>query len=130
MGEKIEIYYDGICPTCLKTMSKINKLDFFNSLKMIDFRDRNYAINISYFNLEKLIHVKDKNGTIYKGFDALIAISKKLPVLWIFTPFMYLLKITKLGDFVYSIIANNRKLLEWNSCDDNCNIGKKDNKIE
>ena len=30
MGEKIEIYYDGICPTCLKTMPKMSNVKTSN----------------------------------------------------------------------------------------------------
>lgn len=126
MGRKIERYYDDICLFCLKTMSKLNNLDFFNSLNIIYFKDRSYTINIPYSNLKKLMYIKDENGLTYNGFDVLTVISKKSPVSWIFRYFMCLLKITKLGNFVYSIIANNRKLLEGN----NWNIGEKDNKIE
>ena len=65
--------------------------------------------------MEKSLHVRHNNQW-YKGYSAIIQIAKMLPALWIFVPIMYILKAIGLGDFIYKLVAKNRKLVPVNQC--------------
>lgn len=62
-----------------------------------------------------------KNGRWEYGFESIYRILKELPLFWFFIPLFYLLKITKIGDFLYDEFAIKRKIIPIH-CDENCKI--------
>ena len=105
------IFYDSFCPICNMNARIWKNLDCRNQLHFYSFRDLpDYP-----HAMEKLLHVRD-SGHWYTGYEAIIQICKKLPVLWIVLPVLYAIKLLGLGDTLYSFIANNRKLIPVNQC--------------
>lgn len=115
---KMIIYYDSLCKMCTSSSIFWKKIDWKTRLTFESFRTiENYPKE-----MEESLHVYHRDKW-HKGFHAIIEISKKLPLLWVFLPFMYFLKWIGLGDFIYKKIAKNRKLVPVNQCDHNgCRI--------
>jgi|SRR5690625_3058245 len=111
----MEVYYDGYCQICIRLAKFLRKVDLFKQLHLISFRTlTNYPEA-----MEGEIHVYDK-GKLYKGFDGLLAITRKLPLFWLAVPGLYVLKWLTLGDFFYEKIARARNRFFKTTCDDHC----------
>ncbi|WP_249869967.1 thiol-disulfide oxidoreductase DCC family protein [Oceanobacillus saliphilus] len=105
------IYYDSYCKICTNSSTIWKKLDWKNKLTFDSFR------NIKDYppEMEKSLHVFH-NHRWYKGYSAIIQIAKMLPLLWVFVPLLYLFKLIGFGDFIYKLVAKNRKLVPVNHC--------------
>lgn len=112
------IYYDGYCNICRTSSTIWKKLDWLDKLSFISFRTlKDYPAE-----MEKQLFV-EHHGKWYKGFTAIIQIAKKLPLLWVTIPFLYIFQWIGLGGFLYSKIASNRKIVPVNQCQgDTCMI--------
>ncbi|MFC4556883.1 thiol-disulfide oxidoreductase DCC family protein [Virgibacillus kekensis] len=112
------IYYDGYCKMCTRTSTIWEKLDWNNRLEFQSFR----SLNEYSDEMEESLHISHK-GKWQKGYTAIVEISKRLPLMWAFVPFLYIFKWLGLGDFIYRKIAKNRKLVPVNQCQDgSCQI--------
>lgn len=112
------IYYDSQCKLCTNSSLFWKKVDWNHHLTFESFRSTRKFSKA----MEESLHIYHQEKW-YRGFNALIEISKQLPVTWVLVPFMYFLKWVGLGDFVYKQIAKNRKLIPVNQCTDNgCRI--------
>lgn len=109
---KVIIYYDGYCSMCRASSTLWQKLDWMDKLNFTSFR------KLSGYpkEMEKQLFV-DYHGKWFKGFDGILQIVKKLPLLWIVLPFLYVFKWLGLGSFIYNTIAKNRKIVPVNQCD-------------
>lgn len=112
------IYYDSYCKLCTNTSLLWKKIDRGSRLRFSSFRDLDHYPKA----MEEKLHVYDRHQW-FQGYDAIIAISKKLPLLWGMVPILYVFKWIGLGDILYNFIAKNRKLIPVNQCDTNgCRI--------
>ncbi|MFC7745636.1 thiol-disulfide oxidoreductase DCC family protein [Lentibacillus kimchii] len=112
------IYYDSYCKLCSHSSVIWKKMDRRQRLHFSSFR------NLDHYpkEMEQKLHVYNR-GKWFKGYDAIIAISKKLPLLWLSVPILTVLKWIGLGDFVYNTIAKHRQMVPVNQCDaDGCQI--------
>jgi len=113
----MNIYYDGHCQICQRFAAFIRKVDFAKQIHLISFRSLDHYPQ----TMEAEIHVYT-NNKCYTGFNAIIAITKKLPLFWIFLPILTVLKWLRLGDLVYTKVAQARNHLFKATCTDNCFI--------
>ena len=115
------IVYDDWCPYCIRFSKLIKKFDVLKRISLFKLREGN--INIGNFNndlaLKKMASYK--NGTWVYGFESIYRILKEVPLFWFFIPLFYLLKITKIGDFLYDEFAIKRKIIPIH-CNENCKI--------
>ncbi|MED1270810.1 DUF393 domain-containing protein [Bacillus mycoides] len=122
----ITIYFDGYCVFCNKIVDSWKQKDYYDLLHFKSFREKKHQmeINIDIKELNKYIHATNsQSGHIYKGIDVVIEVSKRIPKYWALLPILYVSKFTKIGNFVYSIIAKNRKIVPVNKCtDESCSI--------
>ncbi|GGB48818.1 thioredoxin [Lentibacillus populi] len=115
------VYYDSFCKICTNSSIIWKKFDWNNRLTFASFRDLEDYPKA----MEESLHVHQK-GKWYTGYNALMQITKQLPLLWVMVPFMYILKAIGIGDFIYKKVAKNRKLIPVNQCRDGaCQISKK-----
>lgn len=106
------VFYDGTCPFCVYSATKLKKLDWMNKLTILDLFTPGLLgkYHIPLEKAMKRIQVV-KNGTVRKeGMEALLLISSRLPLLWIFIPFFWLSIKLGLGTKIYDWIARNRFL--------------------
>lgn len=116
-ANKLTIYIDGWCPICKKFKNIVFKLDFF---KLIEIKDIRESDIIDEKKLKLMFSKSDKEISFY-GFDSIYEINKRLVVLWILLPFSFILKITKIGNFLYNELSVKRKIIPL-YCDTECNL--------
>lgn len=110
---KARVLYDGDCAFCCKSVELLQKLDWRNKLECINVRDDRQAFlkepPIAGAPLLEQMHVVPANGQeIYGGYRAIRWIAWRLPLTWLFAPFLYLPGMTWLGQKFYLWIARNR----------------------
>jgi len=114
------VYYDSYCKLCTRTAYIWKKFDWRKKLVFLSFRDLPQYPEA----METEMHV-EKDGVWHKGFDAVIAVCKQLPLTWPLVPFLHVLNWLHLGPIIYKKIASSRKLFPVGSCVDGaCSIHK------
>ena len=111
------IYIDGWCPICKKFRTFVIKSDILNLIEIKDIRKEK---DIDEKKL-KLMYSKSLNGKSYYGFDSMFEINKRLIVFWILIPIMYVLKISRLGHYLYNELSVKRKIIPL-TCNSECSI--------
>lgn len=106
------VLYDGECPLCLKSIGILKKLDWFHRLNYVNARDVEQDVvkelPVDPSRLIEEMHLVTPGKSIYHGFGAFRWMSWRLPLLWIFAPFMYLPGAGWLGQKAYLWVARNR----------------------
>ena len=109
-GKQILVLYDGTCPFCTFSATRLRILDWFNRLEIIDLYTQGtlekYQIPVE--DAMQRIQVLTKKGKRKEGMDGILEISLQLPVLWIFVPFFWFIILIGLGNRIYDWIAKNR----------------------
>jgi len=120
MNESLTIFIDGWCGFCTRNAKWIKKFDIHNKIIIKDIRiESSEFIDIEV--ARKQMASIDQNQQISYGFDSIYKIAKRLPMLWLLVPFLFLLKILHLGDFLYNELAIRRKIIALH-CDENCEL--------
>lgn len=121
----IKVFYDGSCGICSKEIQYYRRLAKENNFSWIDITDSsiNTQIELEGVTLEQALrslHVKDHDGSLYKGVDAFILIWKNMPY-WKLLGFITSLPIVyNFAKFLYLIFSTWRfKRLK------KCNLPKK-----
>lgn len=117
MVKKLTIYIDGWCPICKKFKRIVTKLDLFKLILIEDIR----TSDILDEKKIKLMYSRSSNNLSFYGYDSIYEINKRLVILWILLPFTFVLKITKIGSFLYNELSVKRKIIPLN-CDSDCKI--------
>lgn len=116
----INIFYDGNCGFCRRSMRILKRLDWLGHIEPVDFHDEarrlRIAPEIPYEELDRGMHVMFPDGNTLKGFSAFRRLCWHLPPLWIIAPFLYLPGVQFIGDRVYARIAKGRKRCTHDSC--------------
>lgn len=124
------VYYDDVCPLCVRTMVILDALDFRRRLAyigieqyalepsntrsdtpLVDERHRHAPTpgeNLPPDALRHAMHVMDSEGVVYRGFFAFRALSRVLPALWPLLPLLYLPGAAIIGPRAYERVAGAR----------------------
>jgi predicted DCC family thiol-disulfide oxidoreductase YuxK len=116
----IIVFYDGWCPFCIKSINNFQKLDLFNRIEFISFRDDSVIkeFNLDIQMLENRMHslIKQKSK-MEDGIHSINRICKNIPLLWLLVPFISCAARVGLGQKVYDYIASRRTLFPTGGCD-------------
>lgn len=116
----VVVLYDGWCPFCIKSIKRFQRLDWFNRIEFISFREPSVATvyNISISNLENRMHsVLKSTNKIEDGINSINRVCKNIPALWIFVPVISISVFLGVGQRVYDLIAKRRTIFPTGSCD-------------
>jgi predicted DCC family thiol-disulfide oxidoreductase YuxK len=123
-ASRLQVFYDGFCPLCCRTVRILTCLDLFHRLDFQDFRrldidayNHRHRLNLRPEELEKAMYVISE-GRSFTGFYAYRMISLAVPVLWPLVPFLFLPGASVLGAVIYRFIARNR--LKPATCASSC----------
>lgn len=119
--KKITLYYDNFCPNCKRFSKLIKKIDWFDRIIIRELRNPEHISQILGIDLdlaEKEIASYDGNWAY--GFESLLKIFRKLPLLWGFLPFLYLFHYFGMGNYLYRKIANNRTIISLHCSEETC----------
>ncbi len=117
--KKLKIFYDNWCPNCSSFSHFVKQLDWLHLIELEALRNDGVELrypSIDYDLAKKQMAAFDSKW--HYGFDSLYLIFIRLPLFWLFIPFLFLLKISQLGQFIYLQFAVNRKIIPLH-CDEN-----------
>lgn len=122
-----EIFYDGLCPLCIRSMTVLSYFDWFNRLKYSDLEQRWQYLQqkhpqVSFDDCLAEMHLLLPNNSVKKGFFAFRAILWHIPALWPFLLLCYFPGAAIIGPKVYKFVASRRKRLTRCTFD-SCSIG-------
>ncbi|OUS00804.1 hypothetical protein A9Q86_08600 [Flavobacteriales bacterium 33_180_T64] len=119
--DKLKVFYDDWCPNCTKFMKFIKKLDVLNLISFKKLRENNSVVGINLEEAEKKMASTLDDELWNYGYKTIYEIFKRIPLFWIFIPVLFLLEISKIGEFLYNELALKRKIIPIH-CDDHCEI--------
>lgn len=122
--KRLVIYIDGYCERCNRAARLLSWLDRAETLSIRSFRhDLSYSsYGISLRDVSTRMFVVD-SGTLaqHHGFRAIEAIARRLWVLWVSVPFLWLLERLGAGARLYDWLADNRLIIPHpGQCDETC----------
>lgn len=121
--QKIIVFYDGWCSMCQQVKVNCEKLDIFNLVQFVSFREPEaitpYSLDIS--KLEARMHSKKiKSSVVVDGIDSIIQLAKRIIVYWPLLPLLIASKYIGIGQACYDFIAKRRVIVSSNHCTDMC----------
>ena len=112
-AKPVEIFYDGRCPLCMRSMAALETFDWFQRLTFSDLETQwpRLAAGHPEVSLEACrqdMHVLLSDGALQKGFFAYREILKVLPPLWPLLILFYAPLASTVGPRLYGWIAARR----------------------
>jgi predicted DCC family thiol-disulfide oxidoreductase YuxK len=113
-SSKAQVFYDGHCALCRKSVALLKRLDWLKVLTYVDVRDdeQEAVRNLPVGNgrLLEEMHLLTPSRALYHGFKAFRWMAWYLPLLWFLVPFLYIPGVAPLGlgQRIYLWIARNR----------------------
>src|SRR5579862_4883330 len=111
----IDIYYDGQCNFCLRSLSWLHRFDDTRRLNFLDGNEPSNAERLSQLThgrlgLDRAMWAVT-SGKAYEGYHAFRIVLLALPRLRWFAKIMNLAPVVLVGRYAYWIIAANRRNL-------------------
>lgn len=131
MGHSLLVFYDGYCPLCRGSKKAIEKADWLHKIEFQSFREEGIMSEYNLYDKqpEERIYgfrLRDQRG--YEGIQTILQIAKRVPLYWVFVPFLYIAIKIGLGQRFYDFIATRRKIVPVGQCDDQgCPVHFQDN---
>jgi predicted DCC family thiol-disulfide oxidoreductase YuxK len=108
----LTIFYDNFCPNCTKFTKLVQKLDWLKLIQIKQLRNELHTNLIRDIDVELAKQQMASFDTKWHyGYNSLYYIFVRLPLFWLFVPFLYILKVTTLGQVMYSELALKRKII-------------------
>jgi len=115
----LSIYIDSWCPLCVRFGSLLKNLDVFGNIQQKDIRTYEGTLISKEKGLKVLASV-DVQSRIFYGYDSVWKIVLCLPLLWLFVPLFFLLKISRLGHWAYNELAVKRQIIPLHCKEEEC----------
>ena len=115
----LSIYIDSWCPMCVRFGAWLKRLDVFNRIKQEDIRHYEGEL-ISKEKGLKVMASRDVQSRVFYGYDSIWQIVLRLPLLWLFVPLFFLLKVSRLGHLLYEELAVKRQIIPLHCQDKEC----------
>jgi len=123
------LFYDGQCGFCLASVKRLRGLDLFGWVDPLDFHTQpdlaKLHPELTPERCRGEMVLLEPNSKLFGGFDAFRRLCLRLPLLWVWAPFVHLPGAHWVGTKIYRWVALNRLLLHRNpACATNhCAIG-------
>jgi len=114
--KRLTVYYDGDCPLCRRSRALLEKLD---GKGVLSYRDARLEPVQDRGILLVRMHV-ELGEVRYGGIDGVLLLTRALPMLRPFAPFVLLSILTGFGQPLYDFIARNRVVPV--RCEENCSL--------
>ncbi|MGC8875978.1 DCC1-like thiol-disulfide oxidoreductase family protein [Thermus sp.] len=100
----MRVLIDGECPYCRALGRALRALDLGKALRVEPLKE---AQDLPREELLKALHVLE-GGRAHRGYAALLALGRRLPLLWPLYPLLLLLVPFGLGEGLYRFLAQRR----------------------
>lgn len=121
--KNVTVFYDNWCQNCNRFKNLITKLDW---LKLIDFKELRNPNHLFMYDDIDLVLAKKQMASLGSnwvyGYDSIFNIFSRIPLLWIFFPTLYLMKITGIGQYLYEYLAINRRIIPMHCNENSCQM--------
>lgn len=127
---ELRIYFDGLCPLCVREMHKLRQLDTQQRIDLQDINASDFSIRFPHIDREqadRILHGELADGRIIKGLDV-TCLAWQLAGKGHWFAFMRWPVIRPAADFVYLLFARHRhRISSWFGqrgsvvCDERCN---------
>lgn len=115
---RLIVLYDDTCPICRFAAVRWRRLDWFqllefHSLWTFDLQ----GLSVTREELITRMHaVRQRDSHVFSGFDAVLHVIMRLPLLAVLTPALWLLLRLGIGERAYAILAARRYTISGGSC--------------
>ncbi|ODP98414.1 thiol-disulfide oxidoreductase DCC [Salinivibrio sp. SS3] len=106
----VTVFYDSMCPLCVKEMRKLSRWDIQGALQLVDIHQADFSVrfpDIDPSAANRILHAQDSGGQIVYGLDATYvawrAVNKGYWVKWLRWP-----GIAWFADKLYLFFAQHR----------------------
>lgn len=118
---KLTVFVDSNCTYCNRAGRWIDRMDLLGLCRVTSYRtDMSFGrYNLDFEAVDRDMHVVRQLGDkyrIFRGFDAVVALTKHLPPLWPVLPIAVLLQVSGLGPKLYRWLADHRVLVTAGTC--------------
>ena len=122
---KAEIFFDGMCPLCIRSMTTLSYFDWFERITYSEVQERWKTLNqrfphLTYEDGLAQMHLLLPNGKVKKGFFAFRSLLWFLPPLYPLLIMAYFPGASVVGPQIYQFVASRRKRLT-----EDCGCGAK-----
>ena len=112
-NNSFEIFYDGSCGLCRKTMAVVRRLDILHRVKIYDALAEWPQIHARFPFLNQQACLEDmygvtSKGKVVSGFKAYCELAWVLPLGWLIVLFLYVPFVPAIGERIYRKIASGR----------------------
>lgn len=118
------VFYDNYCPNCTRFINIVQQVDWFHLIKIRQLRKIEHINNAKGINktlsLQQMASSENFQWTY--GYNTIFKIFLRIPLAWVFLPIMWILKITRIGQYLYTELAVKRKIIPLHCTKDQCNI--------
>lgn len=123
---EINVFYDGWCPLCTKTISILNRLDWFGLIHPQSFRETwvasAYGIDVN--RAERRIMAQPHQGNLVEGSVAFELLCIRVPLLWPVWLVLWAANKMGIGQQAYDWFAA-RRIVVRPPCDEVCTLPAK-----
>lgn len=103
-------------------MNFTHKSDWLNLVSSKELRNEDHTKNVEGLDL---VLAEKQLASVYKGkweygYNSLYRVFVRVPLFWLFVPAFWLLKITRLGQYLYIQLAVNRQIIPIHCSDNEC----------
>ncbi|GAB4199766.1 MAG: hypothetical protein OHK0022_20280 [Roseiflexaceae bacterium] len=110
---RVQVFYDGWCPFCRRSVALLGRLDTLGLLEPISFREpgvvNTYGLDAE--RAEARMQARGRRGTTVEGIDAVLLIATRLPLLWPALPLLWTARALGAGQAAYDWIAARRTII-------------------
>jgi predicted DCC family thiol-disulfide oxidoreductase YuxK len=121
MGKSLLVFYDGYCPLCRNSKKAIEKADWLSKIDFLSFRDPDVMETYGLYGKnpeERMIGIRLGDRETYEGIETILQIVARVPLYWVFVPFLFIAVKIGLGQPAYDFIAKRRKIIPVGQCDE------------
>lgn len=101
----MRVLIDGACPLCRALGRGLKALDLGGTLRVEALQE---ARDLPQAELLQALHVLE-GKRVHRGYAALLALARRLPLLWPLYPFLLLLVPFGVGEGLYRFLAQRRR---------------------
>lgn len=113
------IYIDTWCPQCVRFGDLIKSIDILKVIQFSDIRNYEDVLVCKEKGLRHLASINSQSNVFY-GFDSIWQIVRRLPMIWLLAPFFFILKVSRLGYWIYNSLAVKRQIIPLHCSKKDC----------
>lgn len=79
MSARVTVYYDSVCPLCLREIALMRRLDKRGRIEFVDVFDESSQCPLDRDALLARFHARDEGGKLVSGAEAFAAMWRQIP---------------------------------------------------